>query len=224
MMQKLRFHLAALAVLFVIREIVAFLEIIPLKYLFTPLVTAAVLIIAVYALAAAGASLYRYLVVAGLITSVIADTLLMIVQVDLLKYGIVFFLATHLAYCIAFSRGYKWKAVHLINAAVLAAIVVILHLLLRGRSGGLDAALIVYMLFIACMVYFAYGYQGGGPGRQRVLLRAGATMFMVSDIVLAVNAFLSPIPHSTVFTWALYAPAQLMIALSCHDQGASPAV
>jgi hypothetical protein len=49
----------------------------------------------------------------------------------------------------------------------------------------------------------------------------GATVFVISDIVLAVSAFLSPIPHSTVFTWALYAPARLMIALSCRDQGAA---
>jgi uncharacterized membrane protein YhhN len=48
-----------------------------------------------------------------------------------------------------------------------------------------------------------------------VLLPAGAVLFVISDVVLAINTFVKKIPHSTVLTWSLYAPAQLFFALSC---------
>jgi uncharacterized membrane protein YhhN len=53
------------------------------------------------------------------------------------------------------------------------------------------------------------------PSPKAALLPVGATLFVVSDAVLGINTFVRRIPHSTVLTWSLYAPAQFCIAVSC---------
>jgi len=65
------------------------------------------------------------------------------------------------------------------------------------------------------MAFFAWGRLGASISRHTFFIALGATLFVVSDLLLAINAFIRPIPHSTVFTWSLYAPAQFLIALSC---------
>jgi uncharacterized membrane protein YhhN len=102
-------------------------------------------------------------------------------------------------------------------AAGLVLYIAVFFYNVKGRTNGLDMPVLVYMLLISTMVFFAINRPAEAPRRQRLLLLFGAVLFLASDTILAVNAFLSPIPHSTVFTWLTYAPAQCMIALSCFE-------
>ncbi len=198
-----------------VREFVSFRRILPAKYIFTPLVTLSIISFALLSASAAGFSRYTILVTMGLLLSLVADTLLMVEEISLFRQGVVFFFLTHLCYIAAFSGGYSFQLWH---AAVLLAFLTVLALIYRRiniTSTVLKMMIIVYMAALGMMCFFAFSHLGAPWDRQSVLLPAGATLFFVSDFILALNEFGGGIPHSTVLTWSLYAPGQLFIALSC---------
>lgn len=205
---------SAFTLIFILREYHTFRNRLHLKYFLTPLVTVCVVAAVVLSFYYYGVNRYSLLIFASLISALIADTLLMIVEADLLKYGIVFFLIGHFMYIGAFSTGYQPALWHLIPAAVLAAAGVFAFSKFKGNTRGLDTAVMVYIASITVMVFLALtgSYQSGSA---KAFAAAGAVLFMFSDLILAVNAFLRPINKSTVYTWLLYGPAQMLIALSC---------
>ncbi len=131
----------------------------------------------------------------------------------LLVQGLVFFLMAHIMYIAAFSRGYVYDPLHMVAIVAIAVPLALFFVLLRSRAGRLAVPVFVYMLAIGAMVFFAL--TGEGRGTQKVMAAAGALLFLVSDAVLALDAFVRRIPHSSVIVWALYAPGQMLIALSC---------
>ncbi len=171
----------------------------------------------VNALSFEGFNTYRLLLLCGLVFALIADTLLMIVEVDLLQYGIIFFLAVHLTYISAFSRGYRFRFWNIAVGLVLLAGMGYFYSRVHGRTNGLDTAILVYITIISTMVFFAVSQLGRSRSTRTMVLAAAALLFMISDLVLAINAFLFPLPHSSVWTWALYGPAQAMIALTTYE-------
>lgn len=197
------------AVFFILREVLTFLNIIPAKYLFTPLVTLTVLMTAVFSGSEHTLDLYRILIIGALSLSLVADVLLMIVETDLMIYGIVFFLLAHIFYFCAFILGYSFQTGHLAIAVSVALSVTGIFLVTGRDAGSLKIPVAVYTLILGGMVFAALTSKQG-------LVIAGALLFALSDTLIAINAFRRTIPHSTVFTWALYGPAQMLFALSCY--------
>ncbi len=202
---------------FITREIVTYFDILPGKYILTPAITAAAAGIAILSLAKEVPDRYRAMIIAGLLTALVGDTLLMIVEVDLLQYGIVFFLLTHFLYIFAFAEGYSFKKWHGIPLVLLLLVVAIFYSRVHGKTGGLDVSVLAYMTIISTMFFFALTRYDRIHDRRAVILLLGASLFLTSDLILAINAFLIKIPKSTIFTWATYGPAQLFIALSCFE-------
>ncbi|MCP4135977.1 MAG: lysoplasmalogenase [bacterium] len=202
-----------LMVVFVCRE--ASTTYLPLKYLLTPLITAGIIGIVIVSIYHNGINNYRVLILTALILALIADTMLMIEEVDLLKYGIVFFLLAHFLYIAAFSRGFYFERWNFLVLAVLLLFFIIYYLIFKGKTGGMDLAVFAYIITIFTVVFFVFSRLNAGVHRPAMLAAIGGVFFLVSDTLLAINAFLRPIPRSTVFTWATYCPAQLLIALSC---------
>jgi|GEM_PF-271112 len=209
--------LLLLSIVFLFREVVSYLNIIPLKYLSTPLITTLILLVAILSQLGHSLNRYKFIVMMGLITALIADTLLMIVEVNLLQYGIVFFMITHILYLIAFSHNIKIKPWNIMVMIIQITAIVLFFFVVKGKTKGLDIPVLMYMILISTMGFFALTHINRGKSSHVIFLVTGALLFMVSDIILAVNAFLYTIPHSTVLTWATYAPAQLLIAFSCFD-------
>lgn len=199
---------------FILREILTFKNIVPMKYILTPLVTMSVIAAVVLSMHYHGMSIYSVLILAGLLFALTADTLLMIVEASFLKYGLVFFLTGHFIYIAAFSTGYEFAGWHIFMLTVLAAICFVSIKHLKGKAGGLFVPASVYIIATAFMIFFAVA-RGAAFQETALFASAGVILFAVSDIILAVNAFIKPIPKSTVFTWLLYGPAQFFIALSC---------
>lgn len=209
--------LYAWALVFLGREVLTFMNILPAKYILTPSITGVAAGVAILSLAREEPARYRGLVIAGLIAALVGDTLLMIVEVDLLKYGIVFFLMTHFLYIFAFIEDFSFRKWHLFPLALLIIFIVSFFTGVRGKTGGLDAAVLVYMCIISLMFFLALARYGRLRDRRSLVLLAGAALFLASDTILAVNSFLVKIPMSTIFTWAAYGPAQLFVALSCFE-------
>ncbi|MFT4164355.1 MAG: lysoplasmalogenase [Microlunatus sp.] len=124
----------------------------------------------------------------------------------LLKIG--FFLIAQILYIVAF-RPY-WRHSLLRRPPLLIAYVVALAALIgvsAVAAGPLGVPVAVYGASLALMAVLATGVSR--------LTGIGGLLFLLSDIVLAVEFFIAPgaIPHGAFVNMAIYLPAQLLIAL-----------
>lgn len=199
---------------FVIREYAAYKRYISLKYFFTPSLTMLLVYIMIISVINNGADRYRVMVLLSLVMALTADTLLMVEEVNLLKNGIIFFIIGHVFYVGAFSSDASFEWWNLILILILGLFSIIYGRVLIKAAGNMAVPVLIYIFILDCMVYFAVTSLNDGISVSRILASAGAVLFMVSDFLLSLNAFVKKIPHSTVFTWLLYAPAQYLIVLS----------
>jgi uncharacterized membrane protein YhhN len=201
-------------ILFAIREYSAFKRKLTFKYFFSPMVIVSVIFIVIFSIALKGPSVYSILVLFALIFALIADTLLMIEEVSFLKNGLIFFLISHLFYVYAFMDGYIFEKWHLALAFSLLLVNIFHVKLIRKGAGKLIVPVVFYIIVLDLMGFFAITKLNNGSGLFELLLALGAVMFLVSDFILSIDAFVKKINHSTVYTWLFYAPAQFLFALS----------
>lgn len=203
-------------IIFIIREIVAFKKILKLKYIFTPLITYIVIIIALYLSYVRGFTVYNIFIIAGLVFALIADTFLMIEEISFFIHGLFFFLLTHVCYVYALSINYSVSTHDIIVGLILFLLFFLYYLVIHKARGKLYLPVIVYMSVLLLVLMLAVGTLMKNIYPRGVLLSTAAILFAISDGVLAFNQFIRKIPHSTVVTWSLYAPAQLLFAISCY--------
>jgi uncharacterized membrane protein YhhN len=197
------------------RDFVAYRRDFRLKYLLTPLVTIAIVCVVLLGMLKVRVTPFAAWVFLALVFSLVGDTLLMIEESDHFTHGLVFFLLAHLCYIGAFSTGYEFRSWQLILAGVQILAALAFGARIWKGLGAYRAPVVVYLSAITVMVFFACAAFAGGLTERAVLLSVGALLFALSDAALALNKFVVTIPHSTVLTWILYAPAQFLIALSC---------
>lgn len=205
---------AAYITIFIIREFIAWKRILALKYFFTPLITSLAVFIVLSSIGCYGTGLYSILIFSSLITALIADTLLMIEESSYLKNGIVFFMMGHLFYVAAFSSDITFKKWNIILIILIALINVIQLKLMKKFAGKMFIPVTIYVIVIDIMGYLAITKLNNGAGFYELSVAAAAVLFWISDFILSMNAFVKKIPHSTVYTWLFYAPAQLLFAWS----------
>jgi uncharacterized membrane protein YhhN len=180
-------------------------------YVFKPLTTALVILVALQAKHAT-APAYRPLIVAGLVCSLAGDVLLMLPR-ERFVAGLVSFLFAHLFYVAAFAsdggaRPSAWAA------APLALYGALMLRLLWPRLGGLRVPVVVYVAAILLMAWLAASRWlalGDGGGASAF---AGALLFVASDSALAWNRFRGGFAGAQALILGTYFPAQLLIALS----------
>jgi uncharacterized membrane protein YhhN len=206
---------ASFFTVFLLREYVSFRKKLYLKYILTPLVTFSVVLFVLLSVRMFGLGRYNALVLLGLVISMTADTLLMIEERSYFLQGLIFFLFTHGFYMGAFTIGYDFRCWHLAVAAALGVLTVVIFLRIFRAHTARSIWVLLYTATLSGMCYFAWSHLGRSASLKSVLLPAGAALFVISDAILGINTFVKRIPHSTVLTWSLYAPAQLLIALSC---------
>ena len=145
----------SLVAVFSTREYVTYKGLLQLKYVFTPLVTALVAGFVILSVMDDGASAYRMLVLSALICSVIADTMLMVVEVDLMRQGIIFFMLAHVMYIAAFSLSYAYRPWNLVVAGVLLSLLAVFYRGIRGSAGTMRIPIMVYAMVLCAMFFFA---------------------------------------------------------------------
>jgi len=127
--------------------------------------------------------------------------------------GLACFLLTHLAYLGAFSSGLAIGTVPALMVPLLVVMVALLRYLWAGL-GRHRGPVLVYSVAIVLMVWQAWGRSLLIPGPGAALAAGGATLFMLSDAILALNRFRRPFPASRLLVMTSYVAAQAMIALS----------
>lgn len=203
-------------IVFVIREIVAFKKLLKLKYVFTPLVTYVIITIALYVSYVRGFTVYNISIIAGLVFALIADIFLMIEEISFFFHGLFFFLLTHLCYVYALGINYHFETIDIIIMLGIMVIFTSYYLVIHKAKGTLHIPIILYMLVLSWVLILAIGTFIKDAYPRGAIVTIAAILFAISDGVLAFNRFVKTIPHSTVVTWSLYAPAQLLFAFSCY--------
>jgi uncharacterized membrane protein YhhN len=121
---------------------------------------------------------------------------------------IAFFVGTQIAYCVAFwplrSRSLLARRIPLVIYVVAMTAVVIF---VATRAQALVAPVIIYGLLLSLMVALATGVSR--------LAAAGAVLFLISDLILGYEFFLSTTetPLLGALVMGTYLPAQLLIVL-----------
>lgn len=212
----LLYGLGSFSLVFIVREYVAFKKILSLKYVFTPLVTMTIIVFGFFSFLVTGVTVYSFLIIFGLILGLIGDTLMMLEEVNYIQHGLLFFLTAHILYVAAMSGGYSFQPWNIGLGAALGVLLAGFFSKIYRGAGKKSLPVFIYMLAISTMIFFAVSHFNNGITPKAVVLSAGAVLFCISDTTLAVNQFVRPITHSTVFTWLTYGPAQFLIALSCY--------
>lgn len=151
-------------------------------------------------------------VLAALVLSLAGDVALLSESEARFVAGLASFLLAHVAYVVAFAlTGMPSGRLALVGAAlvVVAAVTAGRRIVpAAAREGGaaLGGACAAYMAVIGVMVVAAWA-----TGRPLVAL--GATVFMVSDTVLAWNRFVRPLRWGTLAVMGTYHVGQVLIVL-----------
>jgi len=200
--------------IFVIREIIAYKGIRFFKYLLTPMITAIAVFIVLLSIGFYGIDRYNLMIFSSLLAALVADTLLMLEETNYLKNGIIFFMMSHLLYITAFGSNVTFKPWNIIILVIICFINFFLIRAMKKHAGGMLIPVSLYVLMIDIMGYLALTKLNNGAGQYEVALASAAVLFWISDLILSINTFVKKVPHSTVYTWLFYAPAQFLFAMS----------
>jgi len=155
----------------------------------------------------------RVPVVAGLGLSMVGDGLLAW-PADLFVGGLVAFLLAHVAYIVAFVRLERRAAPGWAIPFALVGGGVFFGLM--DGLGALLAPVAVYVTVIATMAWRAGALAGRVAGGGAALL--GASLFLVSDSVLAINKFGHSFRYADELVMVTYWAAQFWIARSAMPE------
>ena len=165
--------------------------------------------------------------VAALITCLAGDVFLMLE--GLFVPGLAAFLLGHLAYIVAFRQATSWGRLRL-AWPLLGLLGVAAYALLwaSGLPAGLRVPVAVYILAIITMAGTALDRAAQRRTRGSQAVALGALLFLASDLCLAVNRFVAPVPLSSVWVLGTYYAAQCLMLMGwlrdAQSEAASPSV
>ena len=180
-------------------------------YLFKPLTTILILLIAVQA-DTPELACYKYAIVAGLVCSLAGDIFLMLPS-DQFIPGLVSFLIGHLFYIAAFTSasgfGFSWWLL-----APFVVFGVVIFRILSPHLGKMRLPVVAYMAVILVMAWQACERLSRIGEIAALLASMGAVLFVVSDSTLALGRVRGRFRSARVVTLSTYYAAQWLIALS----------
>ncbi|MCI0750583.1 MAG: lysoplasmalogenase [Flammeovirgaceae bacterium] len=159
-------------------------------------------------------------VLGGILFSSAGDALLMYQEGDpsYFMFGLVAFLLAHIFYILAYRQHrhaeatYELAGIHKIRMAfpfLLAGtgLVVVLYPTLHS----LKVPVIIYAAALVTMVLAALFRYGRTTRDSFMMVFGGAVLFMISDSLLAINKFLTPIENESLWIMVTYMSAQYLI-------------
>ena len=178
-------------------------------YLFKPLTM--VLIILILVLGSEGVTLYKGLILGGLIFSLLGDIFLMLPG-DRFQAGLAAFLVAHLFYIVGFlidqGKPVFWPIVPMIGLAGLMVWI------LRDGFGEIRFPAYAYIGALAAMVWLAWSRWITGGQLDHLLAFMGAGFFALSDLILGINKFKVEMKAARALDLLTYYTGQWLIALS----------
>jgi uncharacterized membrane protein YhhN len=185
-------------------------------YVFKPISTLLVILVALLSLLTPGAQVgYTLWITLGSILSLGGDVALMFKSSKAFITGLVLFLLAHVVYTVAFTVPNGFHTQDLTTAAALLVIAAVVYVYLRPGLGAMGGPVVLYILVITLMVNRAISTFFGNAFTltQAWLITLGAILFWLSDLMLAINRFRRPF-RAEAFSLYLYYGGQLLIALS----------
>lgn len=147
----------------------------------------------------------------ALAISTLGDVLLDLDPEKLFVFGLGSFLLAHFIYLATFirnrARPLALGAAQMVPAALVFIYSVSVSAWLLPSLGGLIIPVAIYMCAITAMVLSAILARFSNPW-----VAAGAILFLISDSLLAINKFKTPIPLRDVLVWSTYFAGQFAIA------------
>lgn len=162
----------------------------------------------------------KNMLLTALLFSWIGDVVLIFADKGELYFilGLVSFLISHILYCMLFSKQIKFEAKKNKVVFVLGVLLIAMYLIgmlavLVPSLGDLKIPVIVYASVISMMLLFAFnGFLVWGRSGNRSVF-VGAIVFVMSDSILAINKFYTPVERSSFFIMLTYLVAQYLIVL-----------
>ena len=187
-------------------------------YLFKPLTMLLALVLVVQQFRARTlATRPAWLLGAALCASLAGDVFLMLPGNWFIP-GLASFLVAHLFYIGLFRMGQAWFPSRLGLAAPLGVGALMLIWVWSGLPDpALKVAVSAYVLVIGLMAAQAIGRATQLRGSAAVMVAVGACVFVLSDSLIAVNRFVSPVPLAPLWILASYYAAQVLIVLQAGD-------
>ncbi|GJQ68637.1 putative YhhN family [Trypoxylus dichotomus] len=161
---------------------------------------------------AEGVSWYAKVIIVGLVFCGIGDVLL--VWPDLFELGVLAFAMGHVCYIVAFGfEPLAWKLGSIMGACFTGGLVYLSHNIEETLQ---LIGVILYTYIILTMVWRAWARLTTKENWSwsKLLTALGATIFAISDLLLALNKFIVDITYSRELVMSTYYFAQLLIALS----------
>lgn len=144
----------------------------------------------------------------GLLFSLFGDVFLMFSGTNFFILGLSSFLIAHLFYITLFKPQFKFNFLPWVGFGVFVA--AFLVFIIPVLPSELVIPLVLYSFIIATMGVFAASRTGvSSPSYQMILI--GAILFIISDALIAVNAFHTMIPKNALYIMSTYGLAQLLI-------------
>ncbi len=158
---------------------------------------------------------FTFWITVGLILALGGDVALMFESSRAFSTGLVLFLLAHIVYTISLTVPNRFHPQDLVTGGVLLLLGAAIYRYLLPGLGRMKGPVVLYILVICLMVNRAIStfYGEFFTTTQAWLLSLGATLFWLSDLVLAINRFRHPF-EANRFGLFLYFGGQLLIALS----------
>ncbi len=162
---------------------------------------------------------YHYAILLGLLFSIGGDVALMLPS-DKFLIGLVSFLIGHLFYISGLISGIQWFETWIVWGLLLLAGTVV-FISLKPHLGSMQLPVLFYVLVIMIMSATAWERHLELNLNETLFAAFGASMFMVSDSLLAWNRFRQPFKSAQLFVLSTYYLAQWMIAYSLSQASSS---
>ena len=187
----------------------------PLEIAFKPLATVFILLIAV-ANWRQWRDPYSFWIIVGLFFSLVGDVALLWPTHYFLP-GLGAFLCTHVAYLFAFTRNVRFPARPGVWLLYLAPVAALYAFLFPVLPAGLKLPVAFYSLFLASMAAQSMGCFLILRTPAARLAAFGTLFFMISDSLLSLDRFRTPIPLAPLLVLFPYYVAQWLVASSTNS-------
>lgn len=156
----------------------------------------------------------RWYLILALIFCWVGDVLLLFADRGAAFFigGLSAFLVGHVFYILLFAklmgRYHTGSRLRLPVLVGLAAYMLAFYLIVGQSLGAMLFPVMLYAVVISTMLYLAIILAGRMEDKPSFFLIGGAVAFVISDTILAVNKFYTPVPYAGLFIMSTYIFAQ----------------
>jgi uncharacterized membrane protein YhhN len=158
----------------------------------------------------------RYMVF-GFLFSAVGDIFLELDRTNFFVHGLGSFLIAHIFYSIGLFTKKSSIKDHKRVASAMILFSMTMIFILSPKLGNLLIPVSLYILVISIMGVLSCGFLDNSP-----LVTLGASLFIISDSLIAVDKFLMPIPMAGIFIMVTYYAANFLIAYGFLNQRGRP--